>query len=110
MNKFIVLACVLLGGGAVSVSIFAQSTTPALAPAPATSSPLPPVAAVPVAHGIKPGDRLCLQQTGTLIRAKKGSCLPVAGRSYSADDLQRTGMPEPARALQRLDPSIQLGR
>ncbi len=58
---------------------------------------------------IKPGDRNCLRSTGSLIKPKKGECLPVTGRSYSGDELRRTGQPDNARALQMLDPSISSG-
>jgi hypothetical protein len=37
---------------------------------------------------------------------KKGQCLPVAGRSYNQQDLQRTGEPNLGSALQKLDPAI----
>lgn len=55
---------------------------------------------------IKPGNRNCLQTTGSLIPAKPGTCLPVAGRSYSQQDIQNTGSPTLGPALQQLDPSI----
>ena len=58
---------------------------------------------------LKPGDRNCLQSTGSLIPARKGECLPVAGRSYSERELRRTGAIDTAHALQMLDPSISLG-
>ncbi|MDE2156368.1 MAG: hypothetical protein KGJ32_10810 [Xanthomonadaceae bacterium] len=58
---------------------------------------------------IKPGDRNCLQQTGSLIRARKGRCLPLPGQSYSGDELQRTGATDTAHALQMLDPRISIG-
>jgi hypothetical protein len=58
---------------------------------------------------IRPGDRDCLRHTGSLIPAKKGHCLPVTGRSYSREELQRTGTQNTARALQMLDPSISVG-
>ncbi len=54
----------------------------------------------------KPGDRACLQDTGSLIPPKKGTCLAVHGNSYTADDIKRTGEPDTARALQMLDPSV----
>ncbi|TCI11453.1 hypothetical protein EZM97_19350 [Dyella soli] len=65
------------------------------APAKVAQQPLP-----------KPGDRSCLQTTGSLIPAKPGTCLPVHGNSYTQDDIKRTGEPNTARALQMLDPSI----
>lgn len=108
MTKLIVVTYVLLGGLAVAGSAFAQHV-PAepVARSQATGQSWP--ATPPVAQVVKPGDRSCLQQTGSLIRAKKGTCLPVAGRSYSADDLQRMGTPNTARALQMLDPSVSVG-
>jgi hypothetical protein len=57
----------------------------------------------------KPGDRNCLQTTGSLIAAKPGTCLPVHGSSYSKEDIDRTGQPDTARALQMLDPRITVG-
>lgn len=58
---------------------------------------------------IKPGDAGCLRNTGSLIPAKRGECLPVTGRSYSAEELRRTGTQDTARGLQMLDPSISVG-
>ncbi|WP_109124574.1 hypothetical protein [Dyella sp. C11] len=55
---------------------------------------------------LKPGNRNCLQTTGSLIPAKPGTCLPVAGRSYSSQDIRNTGSPTLGPALQQLDPSI----
>jgi hypothetical protein len=55
---------------------------------------------------VKPGDRTCLQDTGSLIPPKKGHCLPVPGRSYSREELRNTGAIDNAHALQMLDPSI----
>lgn len=54
----------------------------------------------------KPGDRDCLRSTGSLIPAKPGHCLPVAGRTYSQKDLRRTGALTTADALRMLDPGI----
>lgn len=56
---------------------------------------------------LNPGDRNCLQTTGSLIPAKPGTCVAVApGRSYSRDDIDRTGQPTLGPALQMLDPSV----
>ncbi|MEO7067872.1 MAG: hypothetical protein ABI114_13235 [Rhodanobacter sp.] len=108
MIKIIVMTCVGLGCVALGTPALAQNATAGSTAAPVAIS-ASSAAATPANHGIKPGDRLCLQQTGSLIRAKKGTCLPVAGRSYSAADLQRVGTPDTARALERLDPSVRLG-
>lgn len=58
---------------------------------------------------IKPGSRMCLRHTGSLIPPKKGECINVVGTSYSAEELRRTGEPDTARALQMLDPRIRIG-
>jgi hypothetical protein len=55
---------------------------------------------------LKPGDRSCLQSTGSLIPPKPGTCLPVAGRSYSSQDIRNTGAQTLGPALQQLDPSV----
>lgn len=104
MTKLIVVTYVLLGGLAVAGSAVAQHVPAEPSARSQATGQSPPVTQV-----VKPGDRSCLQQTGSLIRAKKGTCLPVAGRSYSADDLRRTGTPNTARALQMLDPSVSVG-
>jgi hypothetical protein len=54
----------------------------------------------------KPGDRTCLQTTGSMIPAKPGTCLTVPGRSYSRQDIQNTGETTMGPALQKLDPSV----
>ena len=56
---------------------------------------------------IKPGDRDCIRDTGSLIPAKRGQCLQGAfGRSYSAEELRDTGQPRMGDALRMLDPAI----
>lgn len=57
----------------------------------------------------KPGDRTCLRHTGSLIPPKPGQCVNAIGTSYSAEDIRRTGEPNTARALQKLDPGIRVG-
>lgn len=54
----------------------------------------------------RPGDRTCLQTTGSLIPAKNGRCLTVPGRSYSRQDILNTGETTMGPALQKLDPSV----
>ena len=56
---------------------------------------------------LRPGDRSCLQTTGSLIPAKPGTCVTGApGRSYSKDEIDRTGQPTLGPALQMLDPAV----
>lgn len=86
----LLLLWTMLAGGAAH----AQATSGS-SPSPAQARPV-----------IKPGDRSCLRDTGSLIRAKPGQCLPVPGRSYGQDDIQRTGETQIGPALQKLDPSI----
>ncbi|RUL73949.1 hypothetical protein [Dyella choica] len=55
---------------------------------------------------LKPGDRGCIRDTGSLLKPKPGECLPVAGRSYSKQDIDATGATSLAPALERLDPAV----
>ncbi|XRD90932.1 hypothetical protein ISN72_13700 [Dyella nitratireducens] len=55
---------------------------------------------------LKPGDRQCIRDTGSLIPPKKGECLPVAGRSYTKQDIDNTGENTLGPALEKLDPAI----
>ncbi|HKT30668.1 hypothetical protein [Dyella sp.] len=71
-----------------------QANAPSATTTPAKRSPL------------KPGDRQCIRDTGSLIPAKKGECLPVAGRSYSKQDIDTTGETTLGPALEKLDPAI----
>lgn len=61
--------------------------------------------------------RNCLQDTGSRITAaanakarkagkKERDCVISAGRTYSKDDIDRTGQTDVASALRQLDPSI----
>ena len=67
-------------------------------------------AATPQNPGSKPpasaaiNDPNCLTETGSLV-ASKSSCRGY-GRSYSSDDIDRTGKTTAADALGLLDPSI----
>jgi hypothetical protein len=99
------LTLLTVGGG---TSIAAAQNAPE-SPAP-TNQLATSAKTIPGDHRlIKPGERTCLQQTGSLIPPKKGACLPVAGRSYSGEELRNTGAIDNAHALQMLDPSISLG-
>ncbi len=53
--------------------------------------------------------RTCLSATGSRIRRAGQDCMH-RGRSYSREDIQRTGSMDLNDALQRLDPSITRGR
>jgi hypothetical protein len=106
MSKLSIIAFALMTGLGISATTFAQSTPVAGS---TQASQRGPKSASANHQVIKPGDRNCLRNTGSLIPAKKGECLPVTGRSYSGDELRRTGHPDTARALQTLDPSVNVG-
>jgi len=99
MSRFVLVSAMLLAGCGASAVLLAQNSP--VAPPSVGSSGQPSTQ-----HAAPPDDRNCIRETGSHIPAKKGHCLPVAGRSYSQQDLQRTGEPELGRALQKLDPSI----
>ncbi|MEP6632944.1 MAG: hypothetical protein ABJA62_01910 [Luteimonas sp.] len=75
------------------------------------------VAQMPAADALaqhKLSDRNCLRSTGSLITARqndnlpkdKQTCAPVTGRSYSRDDIDRTGSVNLADALRKLDTAV----
>ena len=106
MSRPCIVTFALITALGLSAAAVAQQATPAAV----TSSAQARQDATPSRHRIlKPGDRGCLQSTGSLIPPRKGECLPVAGRSYSGRELRRTGATDTAHALQMLDPSISLG-
>ena len=103
MSRLILVSFILSPGMAAATTARAQdapAANPALAGRSAAGTDRSP---------LQPGDRNCLRTTGSLIPVKEGQCLPVAGRSYSGDELRRTGVNNTARALQMLDPSISVG-
>jgi hypothetical protein len=99
MSKLVSIVVLLAAAG------FAMAARGAPQNAPATDQPS--AATAPAKQSpVKPGDRNCIRDTGSLIPAKKGECLPVSGRSYSKQDLDNTGKTTIGPALQQLDPSI----
>ncbi len=92
-----------LATGLATAAFAAPQNAPPLADQPPTAA----TAAAPKhASPLRPGDRQCIRDTGSLIPAKKGQCLPVAGRSYSKGDIDATGETRLGPALERLDPAI----
>ncbi|MEO8748323.1 MAG: hypothetical protein ABI379_11810 [Rhodanobacter sp.] len=107
LARILVLTTFALGLGVTTA--FAQeatSTTPAATSQQTTQARAASADDKPL---IKPGDPDCIRDTGSHIRAKPGHCLSVNGRSYSREELQRTGQIDTGRALLMLDPSITLG-
>ena len=108
LTHTLVLTALAFGLGASGV--FAQQATPAAAGQQSAQTASTAAATRTDAAVIKPGDRDCIRDTGSRIRAKAGHCLPVVGRSYSGAELRRTGQIDTGRALQMLDPSIRTGQ
>lgn len=96
MSRFVFVSAMLLAGCGASTVLLAQDSP--ISPPSAGSSGQQ--------HAARPDDRNCIRDTGSRIPVKKGHCLSVNGRSYSQQDLQRTGEPGLGRALQKLDPRI----
>jgi hypothetical protein len=101
MSRILPLSLGLIAALGLGPALFAQD-----APAGATSAGQ--TATTTSAGPLKPGDRNCLRSTGSLIPAGKRACLPVTGRSYSREEILRTGEPDTANALRELDPSVQV--
>ena len=83
-----------------------QPVAQATATANSAAAPAPKPAQRPVPA---PDSRACIRETGSHIPPPKGQCLPVAGNSYSQQDIQRTGTANIGQALQMLDPSVTIG-
>jgi hypothetical protein len=100
----------LCAGALLALPAFAQtSANDTQARNQTTTTTSNPQAAAPIKQkrAVPPLDsRLCLRDTGSHIPPPKGQCLPVAGNSYSQQDIQRTGANNLGQALQMLDPSV----
>ncbi|MBN8736905.1 MAG: hypothetical protein J0H27_11635 [Xanthomonadales bacterium] len=93
----------------MSATAFAQQGTAAQdAGQPAATAPQPAAQTQTAKQRAVPplDSRNCIRDTGSRIPPPKGQCLPVAGRSYSQQDIQRTGALTTGQALQMLDPSV----
>lgn len=107
MNKRILVTALatVLGACAISATAFAQQGTDSQSTTataqPATKAKAQKQRAVPPLDSHN-----CIRDTGSRIPPPKGQCLPVAGRSYSQQDIQRTGALTTGQALQMLDPSV----
>ncbi|MGH8145307.1 MAG: hypothetical protein ACREPY_03155 [Rhodanobacteraceae bacterium] len=111
MNKrlLIVALAAACGACAISATAFAEQTTNGQSAnqSVATTTAQSTVAEKGAQRAVPPLDsHACIRDTGSHIPAKKGQCLPVAGRSYTQQDIQRTGATNVGQALQMLDPSV----
>jgi hypothetical protein len=108
MIRFPLVSLVLLAALGASAAASAQHNNMAPLVAPVDSNnPGAPLTATQAAPGYH--DRNCVQDTGSLVPAKKGTCLNVTGRSYNQEDLQRTGALTTRGQLLKLDPSLSAG-
>lgn len=102
----------LCGSAAVALPALAQQTTATNTETVAQAAPADQAngqAHARTQRAVPPLDsRQCIRDTGSHIPPPKGQCLPVAGNSYSAQDIQRTGATDVGRALQMLDPSVRV--
>ena len=104
MTKFASLAAALAFGLATAAMAAPQSTSNA---GTSTADQTTAASTAPKSNSaIKPGDRNCIRDTGSLIKPKPGQCLPVAGRTYTKEDIDRTGARTLGPALRDLDPSV----
>ncbi|HJR13933.1 MAG TPA: hypothetical protein VJ833_08575 [Rhodanobacteraceae bacterium] len=107
MNKLILTtALALTGAAAFAAPAFAQNADNSQSPTATTAQATNGQHAQPTRSVPPLGSRNCIRDTGSHIPPPKGQCLPVAGNSYSQEDIQRTGATNIGQALQRLDPSV----
>ena len=102
MTKFVPLAAALAFGLATAAMAAPQNQSAPTADQTAAAA----TSASQSNSAVKPGDRNCLRDTGSLIKPTPGQCLPVSGRSYSRQDIDRTGARTLGPALRDLDPSV----
>ena len=106
MKRFALI--LMLAGAAFA----AQAKSPASEPAPQAAEPevtevLGPADAAVAEAGAKPRDAHCLRETGTRIKRRdKNGCISAFGRSYTREELDRTGHGDLASALSTLDPAV----
>ena len=108
--KRLALTAALLG---LVFAASAQTAAPAQPTDPQTTDPVPTETSAKQdkadAKKDELADRNCLQYTGSrLIRAdsKGRKCANATGRSYSKEDIDRTGALDLRDALRRLDPAV----
>lgn len=108
MNKLILTTALALAGAtAFAAPGFAQSAGTAHSQTATTAQAASNAQPAQQERSVPPLDsRQCIRDTGSHIPPRKGQCLPVAGSSYSQQDIQRTGATNIGQALQMLDPSV----
>lgn len=118
MSKSAILFATVLVGALASAAIAAQNTPPQTPPPTQdartrrvegleTMPYTPPAASSSAKSTQRPvNDHNCLRQTGSHIPPKDGKCIPMPGRAYNKEDIDRTGERQLGPALRKLDPSV----
>ena len=88
MWKSALLAVCLAGAVCVTAPVFADDAKPAPQPAHASSP------------------TTCMRDTATRIKLAPDECSASAGRSYTKEDVDRTGKTTASGALRLMDPSV----
>ncbi|MGH8114847.1 MAG: hypothetical protein ACREPS_07335 [Rhodanobacteraceae bacterium] len=113
MNKILLgtTLAALCGAATFALPVLAQQTTTSNTQASTqTTGSSQAKAKTNAQRAVPPLDsRQCIRDTGSLIPPPKGQCLPVAGNSYSQQDIEGTGATNIGQALQMLDPSVTSG-
>ena len=102
---------VILAAGLFAATAYAQAPTEqAPTPSPAASQSVAGAVESPAAEGEKKrlSDANCVRETGSRIARRDGKsrCTGQPGRSYSKEDLDRTGHTNIGDALRALDPAV----
>ena len=96
--------------GAASNVAEDPAANPAIAPASDTTATAQPASRDEVARKDEAADRNCLKETGSRIAPRPDSkgrkCVNATGRSYTKEDMDRTGAIDLQDALRRLDPAV----
>ncbi len=94
----------------IPILLFGLSAPLAQAESPSPAEPAPPAEEMVLitsdAATETPADSRCLRETGTRIKRRDDNgCLTASGRSYSREEIQRTGAFNLGEAIQKLEPS-----
>lgn len=107
MRRIVFALSLALVASAAVASPVEKAAEPSATPTTDTADAAP----APEAKRVAEDRRNCIRDTGTrLAQRDKHGCNGLPGRSYSQDDLRRTGRTDVADALQQLDPSIRVHR
>ena len=94
----------------MATAAMAQSTTPKPVEDPVVATASDADATIQPAAKDKASDRNCLKETGSRLAPRADSkgrkCVNATGRSYTKEDIDRTGAVDLRDAIRRLDPAV----